>query len=174
MLLYYKDYNQQDKVKRTGFTLIELLVVIAIIGLLSTISIFALNQARSKARDARRTADMRQLVTALDMYYDQNGGYPPLSDTDATGYDNSADGNFMRGLAATGLISPDMDDPSDKGGNFLYYYFTPDYPAIGTYCPGDVKARLRLTLENDTSLVGFATPNGGSAATGYIWSICLY
>lgn len=62
---------------RKGFTLIELLVVIAIIGLLATISIISLNSARVKARDTRRKADLKQIYTALQMYYDENGKYPP-------------------------------------------------------------------------------------------------
>jgi len=59
-----------------GFTLIELLVVIAIIGLLSTLSIVALNQARARSRDARRLADIRQVQTALELYYNDQNGYP--------------------------------------------------------------------------------------------------
>jgi prepilin-type N-terminal cleavage/methylation domain-containing protein len=58
-----------------GFTLIELLVVIAIIGLLSTLSIVALNQARARSRDARRLADIKQIQTALEMYYNDQNGY---------------------------------------------------------------------------------------------------
>lgn len=62
--------------KKQGFTLIELLVVIAIIGLLSTLSILALNQARARARDAKRVADVKQIQTALEMYYNDAGDYP--------------------------------------------------------------------------------------------------
>ena len=64
------------KNQKKGFTLIELLVVIAIIGLLATLSILALNQARARARDAKRIADVRQMQTALEMYYNEVGDYP--------------------------------------------------------------------------------------------------
>ena len=64
--------------KKKGFTLIELLVVVAIIGLLATLSIVALNTARAKARDARRVADIKQIQTALELYYNDTGLYPTL------------------------------------------------------------------------------------------------
>ncbi len=62
--------------KKKGFTLIELLVVVAIIGLLATLSIVALNTARAKARDAKRVGDIKQIQTALELYYNDNSGYP--------------------------------------------------------------------------------------------------
>lgn len=61
---------------RQGFTLIELLVVIAVIGILSSIVMASLNSARTKARDAKRQADIRQLQTAIQLYYDDYGTFP--------------------------------------------------------------------------------------------------
>ena len=61
---------------KKAFTLIELLVVIAIIGLLSTLSIIALNSARAKARDAKRISDVKQMQVALEMYYNDMADYP--------------------------------------------------------------------------------------------------
>ncbi len=62
-----------------GFTLIELLVVIAIIALLASIVLLALNSARAKSRDAKRVADIRQMSTALELFYNDYGGYPLAS-----------------------------------------------------------------------------------------------
>ncbi len=62
-----------------GFTLIELLVVIAIIGLLSTLAVVALNNAREKSRDAKRVSDIKQIQTALELYFADNSGYPPAA-----------------------------------------------------------------------------------------------
>ena len=64
--------------EKTGFTLIELLVVISIIGLLSSIVLTSVNSARVKARDARRRADMKQVQTALEFYFDANNVYPSI------------------------------------------------------------------------------------------------
>ena len=66
------------RLKSGGFTLIELLVVIAIIGILSTLAVIALGNARTKARDTRRVADLKQISTALELYYSDNGSYPVI------------------------------------------------------------------------------------------------
>lgn len=61
---------------KKGFTLIELLVVVAIIGLLSTLSVVALGSARKKANDSKRLLDIKQVQTALELYYTDNNAYP--------------------------------------------------------------------------------------------------
>lgn len=58
-----------------GFTLLELLVVIAIIGLLSSVVLASVNSAREKARDARRKADLKTAVQAIELYYNDHGTY---------------------------------------------------------------------------------------------------
>jgi prepilin-type N-terminal cleavage/methylation domain-containing protein/uncharacterized protein (TIGR02145 family) len=64
------------KTKKQAFTLIELLVVIAIIGILSTLAVVALQNARKNARDAKRIADIKQIQTALELYFNDVGAYP--------------------------------------------------------------------------------------------------
>ncbi len=67
---------KKSKNKSLGFTLIELLVVIAIIGILSAVVISSLRVARERARDARRLSDMKEIETALALYYNDNGRFP--------------------------------------------------------------------------------------------------
>jgi prepilin-type N-terminal cleavage/methylation domain-containing protein len=84
--------------KHRGFTLIELLVVIAIIGILASIVLVSLGGARSKARDTVRLSDMRQVVSAQEMYYAEHEGY------------FQADGSTA-GTPAIGTYLTALDDP---------------------------------------------------------------
>ncbi len=133
---------KQERSSR-GFTLIELLVVIAIIGLLSSVVLASLNRARSKARDARRIQDIKQLMTALELYYDTNGRYPRSTSCGGVapapaGWCNSiqtyANGHWIKDSGATGVLAPfiaaDPVDPKPattpnwgplNGGTYYYY-----------------------------------------------------
>lgn len=62
-----------------GFTLVELLVAVGIIGVLASVSIVSINSVRQKARDAKRVADVKTVMNALEMYASDNSGrYPDL------------------------------------------------------------------------------------------------
>ena len=62
--------KKKNSLAKSGFTLIELLVVVAIIGLLSSIVMVALIQARVSARMAKVNADLTQLVKVIEIARD--------------------------------------------------------------------------------------------------------
>lgn len=61
---------------KNGFTLLELLVTISIIGIISALLLANFNAARDRARDAQRKADLRNIQTALGIYYNDYEAYP--------------------------------------------------------------------------------------------------
>ncbi len=81
------------------------MVVIANIGNLSGIVLVSLGGAKAKARDAVRQSDMRQVVTAQELYYSDNEKY--LTDT-GTG----------DGVPAISTYLQSLDDP--LGGTTHY------------------------------------------------------
>ena len=77
--------NVHKPSSRAGFTLVELLVVIAIIGILATLLLLQLGIARQRARDAKRIADVSQVRTAAELYFDDSGTYPQVATFAALG-----------------------------------------------------------------------------------------
>lgn len=61
-----------------GFTLIELLVVISIIGVLTSVTLASVSQAREKAQNSARVQALRQIDLAIKMYELNNDGKVPL------------------------------------------------------------------------------------------------
>ena len=75
-----RSMNNYEQLESRGFTLIELLVVIAIIGILSSTVLASLNTARAKARDASIKAQANQLVSMMELNYQEYGDYCHLQD----------------------------------------------------------------------------------------------
>lgn len=59
-----------------GFTLVELLIVIVVVGILAILIIPSLASGPARARDSQRKADLRNLKTALESYFNDNNAYP--------------------------------------------------------------------------------------------------
>lgn len=145
---------------KKGFTLIELLVVIAIIGLLSTLSVVALGSARAKSRDSKRLSDIKQVQTALELFYTDQGNYPAGTDivlgTDVTCLDASGFGTDCTD-AYMGLVPK---DPQNSGS---YFYF---YNALEDRLSYTITAQLEKEINGIADTIT-ATPSGitGSGST---------
>lgn len=128
MALNHKLFNFSPK--NRGFTLIELLVVIAIIGLLASIILVSLNSSRKKSRDARRKADIKQMITALQLYYDKIGSLPTLSYGGSCGTAINGSDALSSVLISNNFINQTPVVPSNSGtcGNSYYTgYFSNAY-----------------------------------------------
>ena len=114
------------KNNKKAFTLIELLVVISIIGLLATLAVVALKNAREKARDVKRVSDLRQIRTALELYYDKYNDWPArTSDSCCDGWDQGPCGTentFIQPLVTVGILNPVPVDPKGGSGTGCYGY----------------------------------------------------
>lgn len=60
---------------REGFTLIELLIVVVIIGILAAIALPKFGQTREAAYYTTMKADLNNLRSAQEMYYQTSGGF---------------------------------------------------------------------------------------------------
>jgi len=133
---------------KRGFTLIELLVVIAIIGLLSTMSILALNSARGRARDAKRLSDVKQIQTALALYAHDALTYPPTVNI-VPGVSIGYDGNiFLYTIPAPPL--PDDGCLESTAYTYTLQSSVGDGSYTLNYCLGAATAEIAAGLHTAT------------------------
>ncbi len=140
-----------------GFTLIELLVVIAIIGLLSSIILASLNSARIKGRDARRLADIKQIETALELYYSENNTYP------STASGGTTVTTALGGVLAPNFIQTVPKDPSRADNSSTGYL----------YCSTDGQSyALLIDQEKTNAYCVVAQGVSGNCSWATTYSIC--
>ncbi|MCK9438680.1 MAG: FISUMP domain-containing protein [Patescibacteria group bacterium] len=136
---------------RKAFTLIELLVVIAIIGILATLAVVALQQARSRARDSKRVADVKQTQTALELFFNEQGRYPTVEEWNSGTLITSSGEMLMIDIPSAPYPA---DGVCDASQNDFYYQVSEDYSTYTlSFCLGNDISNLEEGLK-------CATPGG--------------
>ena len=93
--------EKQDK----GFTLVELLIVIVILGILATVTVFAVRGITTQGQESACQATAKSYEVAIEAYYAQNGNavHPTGADLESSGLIrayNGADVQVVQGVGA--------------------------------------------------------------------------
>lgn len=148
-----------------GFSLIELLVVITIIGILSTVVVVSINDARNKSIDSAVKENMNTMRTQAELYHSNRGTYGTAvatqGVTDGSAY-NASGANY---LIADRPANEAFDEAIDQGGQ-SYYAIGPNGQTWA------VAVRLRVPVTTSywcvdwqaTSKIVTSTSLGGGAA----------
>lgn len=131
--------------KTQGFTLVELLIAIAILSILGTIVMGRADQARVKGRDAARIENVKNLRSALELYYGDFGSYPKTFEPgDTLASLATCDGvnmtSYIPGVAGVYVPTLPTDPVLDCGGvthGWIYasdgeHYKLITHPEVGT------------------------------------------
>lgn len=97
------DAEQAPK-RDKGFTLVELLIVIVILGVLSTVTVFAVSGITGRGEAARCDSDERTVAVAVEAYYAQEGSYPASMDDLTPEY--LRDASTLHTIGTGGAVTP--------------------------------------------------------------------
>lgn len=135
-----KNKNEEEQMKgKKGFTLIELLIVVAIIGILAAIAIPNFLNAQVRSKVARTKAELRNLITGMEIYKVDTNKYPPYGESPSFCDYNSGSSQMMEPMwlttpiayltaGAANAFDPFMEPQSIEptGNDKRYNYFNLD------------------------------------------------
>jgi prepilin-type N-terminal cleavage/methylation domain-containing protein len=178
-LIDMEHHNHTDR----GFTLIELLIVIVILGVLSTVTVFAVNGITDDGQRAVCEHDHRAITSAVEQYRARFGEYPAtMSDMVPTVLRAESqhwefDGTFGAVLLSPLSVCEDSAASIDDGVNLpdaLIYWlssgFNPVTYDIEASIPGYAMSVLGDLADTDAYLdsgVLFSSPTAGFSNAGH-------
>jgi prepilin-type N-terminal cleavage/methylation domain-containing protein len=144
--------------KNKGFTLIELLVVISIIGLLSSVVLASLSQAKLKAIDAKKIADMKSINTALNLYFNAKGFMPTPTISYTTLCEDAYYLDAMQKLVDEKALTAIPRSPDEN--KYCYYNYGTDTAAnwYGRKAGAIVVTTLKTIPNTTTGISGSCRP----------------
>ncbi len=118
------------KREKNGFTLVEILIVIAIIAILAAMLLPALAGARERARRTTCLNNLRQMMSAFEMYAEDNYEKYPEYPEQIYNKDNGIYPNFIKtpqtfwcpSTISRGIRSPDNIDASNWNNSYAFVF----------------------------------------------------
>jgi prepilin-type N-terminal cleavage/methylation domain-containing protein len=130
-----------------GFTLVELLAVVGIISILMAVLLPAMSKARASARALSCQSNLRQLITAVILYANENKGTLPFPNSEPLETPPGANGILWRGPGWL-YDAPNRTQEADLKEGVLWKYLN----KIEVYrCPDDEPPRWPGSTQMMTS-----------------------
>lgn len=153
---------------KKGFTLIELLVVIAIIGILATIGLVSFISAQARSRDAKRKSDLKEVSSALELFYSDYGRYPGGVNGQMSVCPYSAAGGTVckwgEGEFSDGKTTYFKTIPKDSAAGSTYFYRT---VAVDSVPNSGYQIFARLENGQDLSILTLSEPICGTSVCNF-------
>ncbi|MCD5382718.1 prepilin-type N-terminal cleavage/methylation domain-containing protein [Candidatus Gracilibacteria bacterium] len=169
--------------KSKAFTLIELMIVVVILGVLMSTILPKLTGGQARSRDSGRMSDLRNIVSALNVYYDDYGEYPgmqgksyclPESGDSTDEKTASHVSGVLQSYLQEGKVPQDMKSSSNSklcnADGLGKYYYVPliwnglDKNSFVLCADVEDYHNANMSVEDDINIIGTDATNADSFA----------